>query len=147
MADNYLENKMEELRSGKLQIKKAVPGIRPKARRVLIAGGCHGRAQEKALEYRRQGYRVAIFDSDATAGRKMAHDHGVRFHNIDPDNEEALKKEMHSLLNVWRGVDVIAGSIKRCDIMKASVKNWKKSLPMPDKSHFEIVIIDEIPRS
>ena len=77
MADNYLERRMEELRSGRLAI-KAIPGIKPKARRILVAGGCHGIAREKALEYRKSGCRVAVFDSDEFAGKQMAHDHGIR---------------------------------------------------------------------
>ena len=145
MADNYIERRMEELRSGRLGIKKAIPGIRPKARRVVVAGGCHGPAREKVIEFRKAGCRVAVFDADGQAGRTMAHDHGIRFHRVDIEDESAVSNEMLSLLSAWQGVDVIAGSTKHCDIMKASVNNWKKSLPMTDKSHFDIVIIDEIP--
>ena len=147
MADNYIEKRMEELRSGKLAVRKAVPGIRPKARRIVVAGGCHGAAREKALEFRKEGCRVAVFDADGQAGRKMAYENGVRFHRVDMEDENAVSNEIFSLLTAWRGVDIIAGSPKHCDIMKASVKNWKESLPIADKSHFEIVIIDEMTRS
>ncbi|MDE7350336.1 MAG: hypothetical protein K2N25_04665 [Muribaculaceae bacterium] len=141
MADNYIEKRMEELRLGKLQIKKAVPGIRPKARRVLVAGGCHGPAREKALEYRRQGCRVAVFDSDATAGRKMAHDHGVRFHRVEIENESAIKREMLSLLNAWRGIEIIVTNEKNRRLLDTLVDNWKEKLPIKDESPIEIVIL------
>ena len=147
MADNFLERRMEDMRSGKLAVKKAVPGIKPKARRVVVAGGCHGTAREKALEFRKEGCRVAVFDADEQAGRRMAYENGVRFHRVDISDEDSLRNETLSLLSAWRGVDVIAGSATHCDIMKASVKNWKESLPMTDKSHFEIVIIDGMTRS
>ena len=141
MADNYLEKKMEELRSGKLTIKKAIPGIKPGARRVLIAGGCHGIAREKALEFRKSGCRVAIFDSDEQVGRKMAYDHGIRFHRVDINDKETLGKEMTALLNAWRGIDTIAGSEYICKIISKNISYWKESLPIPDKSDTEIVII------
>ena len=141
MADNYLEKRMEELRSGKLSIKKAIPGIKPKARRVLIAGGCHGIAREKALEFRKLGYRVAVFDSDEASGKQMAHDHGIRFHRVDIENENAVSNEMLPLLTTWRGIDTIAGREDICNIICKYITNWKESLPIPDKSDTEIVII------
>lgn len=147
MADNYLEIRMEELRSGKLAVSKAIPGIRPKAPRVLVVGGCHGIAREKALEFRRQGCRVAVFDPDAQVGRKMAYEHGIRFHRVDISDGATLRNEIESLLKVWHGLDVVSGTHKQCDVMETSVKNWKESLPIADKSPFEIVIIDETPRS
>lgn len=147
MADNYIERRMEELRSGRLAVKKAIPGIRPKAPRVLVVGGCHGIAREKALEFRKQGCRVAVFDLNAQAGRKMAYEHAIRFHRVDISEDAALRNETESLLKVWRGLDVISGTHKQCDVMESTVKNWKESLPITDKSPFEIVIIDETPRS
>ena len=144
MADNYLEKRMEELRSGKLAIKRAVPGIKPKARRVVVAGGCHGPAREKAIEFRKMGCRVAVFDSDEAAGRQMAHDHGIRFHHVDIEDESAVSHEMLSLLSVWRGVDTIAGGKDICNIISKNILNWKESLPIPDKSDIEIVIIKDV---
>ena len=144
MADNYLEKRMEELRSGKLTIKKAIPGIKPGARRVLIAGGCHGIAREKALEFRKQGYRVAVFDSDEVAGKQMAHDNGIRFHRVEIDDENAVNNEVLSLLSAWRGIDTIAGREDICNILYKKIIDWKESLPIADKSDIEIVIISEV---
>ncbi|MDE7345802.1 MAG: SDR family NAD(P)-dependent oxidoreductase [Muribaculaceae bacterium] len=143
MADNYLERRMEELRSGKLQIKKSIPGIRPKARRVLVAGGCHGLAREKALEFRKQGCRVAVFDTDEAAGRRMAYEHGIRFHRVDIEDEIAVSNEMRSLLSAWRGIDTIVGREDICNIISKNISNWKESLPIADKSDIEIVIISD----
>ena len=147
MADNYLERRMEELRSGRLAIKKAIPGIKPKARRILVAGGCHGIVREKALEYRKSGCRVAVFDSDEVAGKQMAHDHGIRFHRVDIEDENAVSNEMLLLLSAWRGVDTIAGKEDICNFLYKKIFDWKESLPIADKSDIEIVIISDINQS
>lgn len=141
MADNYLEKKMEELRSGKLAIKKAIPGIKPKARRVLVAGGCSGIAREKALKFRQQGHRVAIFDDDELAGKSMAHDHGIRFHRVSLTDEAAICRELQSLLTAWRGLDIIVSYKDTGFLMQKIITDWKENLPIPDKSDINIVII------
>ena len=143
MADNYLERRMEELRSGKLAVKKAIPGIRKKARRIVVAGGCHGKALDKALQYRREGHRVAIFDKDEQTGKRLAHDHGIRFHHVDIEDESAMKKEMQSLLSAWRDVDTVVGKEHECALIGATITKWKESLPISDKSEVLIVIISE----
>lgn len=147
MADNYLEKRMEELQSGRLAIKKAIPGIRLKAQRVLVAGGCNGIPREKALEFRKKGCRVAVFDKDEVTGKRMAHDHGIRFHRVDIEDEEILKNEIFSLLKAWRGIDIIAGREDICNIISKSIIDWKESLPIADKSYIDIVIISEIHQS
>ncbi|MDE7408472.1 MAG: SDR family NAD(P)-dependent oxidoreductase [Muribaculaceae bacterium] len=143
MADNYLERRMEELRSGKLAVKRAIPGIKPKGRRILIAGGCHGIGLEKALEYRKQGCRVAVFDSDEVSGKRIAYEHGIRFHRVDIEDERAIRNEIFSLLSVWRGIDTLAGKEDICNILSKEITDWKESLPIADKSDVEIVIIDK----
>lgn len=141
MADNYLEKKMEELRSGRLAIKKAIPGIKPKGKRILIAGGCQGAAYEKALEFRRQGHRVAVFDTDEVSGKRIAHDHGVRFHRVDIEDEYAVSNEMLSLLSAWRGIDVVVGTNETNEKIGEIIRIWKENLPIPDKSDIDFVII------
>ncbi|MDE5870727.1 MAG: hypothetical protein K2H22_02110 [Muribaculaceae bacterium] len=147
MADNYLEKRMEELRSGKLAIKKAIPGIKPKAQRVLIVGGYHGLNREKALEFRKLGCRVAVFDSDEAYGKQMAHDYGIRFHRVDIKDKSAVSNEMLSLLSAWRGIDTIVGREDICNILYQKIIDWKESLPIADKSNIDIVIISEVQQS
>lgn len=141
MADNYLEKRMEELRSGRLAVKKAIPGIRPKALRVLVAGGCQGLAKEKVIEFRKSGCRVAIFDEDEEVGKRMAHDHGIRFHRVDIEDENAVSNEILSLLSAWRGVDVIVGTNETNEKLGNITRIWKEYLPVPDKSDIDFVII------
>lgn len=141
MADNYLERRMEELRSGRLAVKGGIPGIRPGALRVVVAGGCYGAAKEKVLELRKKGYRVAIFDSDEKEGKRMAYENGIRFHQVDLKDADAIRKETESLLKVWRGVDVIIGDMDLSQSLSKAVKIWKESLPIPDNSETRIVIL------
>ena len=132
---------MEELRSGKLAVKKAIPGIRKKARRIVVAGGCHGKALDKALQYRREGHRVAIFDKDEQTGKRLAHDHGIRFHRVDIEDESAMKKEMQSLLSAWRDVDTVVGTNDLTETLGIIARKWKENFPIPDKSDIDFVII------
>ncbi len=141
MADNYLERRMEEFRSGKLTVKRGIPGIRPGAQRVIVAGGCHGKAKEKVLEMRKKGYRIAVFDSDEKEGKRMAYENGIRFHHVDLTDEKAIRKETEALLKAWRGVDVIIGHYDSCLLLNNAVKIWKESLPIADKTVVKIVII------
>ena len=141
MADNYLERRMEELRSGKLAVKKAIPGIRKAARRIVVAGGCHGKALDQALQYRREGHRVAIFDKDEQTGKRLAHDHGIRFHRVDIEDESAMKKEMQSLLSAWRDIDTVVGTNDLTETLGMIARKWKENFPIPDKSDIDFVII------
>ena len=141
MADNYLEIRMEELRNGKLAITNRRPGIKRGAKRILIAGGERDTAYEIALGYRKEGHRVAIFDEDETAGKQMAHDHGVRFHRVSLNDGASLQRETLALLQAWRGIDTVIGCEDTCLLVKDTIMKWKNSLPIPDKTDSEIVII------
>lgn len=131
MADNYLERRMEDLRSGKLTVKSAIPGIRPRSQRVLIASEISEEVLCKLLEYRKKGCRVALFDSDEKTGRQMAYKHGIRFHPVNIKKDADFKKELFSLLDVWRGIDVILADEDKSKLIKQTIEEWKTSLPIP----------------
>ena len=141
MADNYLERRMEELRSGKLAVKGGIPGIKSGSKRIVVAGGTTDKAREAVLSYRKQGCRVAVFDSDEIAGKKMAYEHGIRFHHVNLDDTDSVSREMDSLLRTWRNVDVIVAPANTSGIFSKLVNDWKDSQPIPDKSKVEIVIL------
>ncbi len=141
MADNYLERRMEELRSGQLAVKGGVPGIRPGSLRVLILGGTKGEGLEKVLEYRKKGYRVAVFDSDEKAGKRMAYENGIRFHRVDLADDDAIEKETEALLKAWRGIDVVVGEERLGLMIGQQISQWRKSMPIPDLSDVKVVII------
>lgn len=141
MADNYLERRMEELRSGRLGVKGGVPGIRPGGQRVLVVGGTKGEALEKVFEFRKKGNRVAVFDSDEKEGKRMAYENGIRFHRVDLSDEESIAKETDALLKAWRGIDIVIGEEKIGSMICQQIIQWRKSMPIPDLSEPQIVIL------
>lgn len=141
MADNYLERRMEEFRSGKLSLKKRIPGIKPDGKKVVVARGSSGKALEKVLGFRTKGCRVAVFDPDLDAGRKLAYQHGVRFHRVNINNNEDLQRETFSLISAWRRIDVIVGTDDECHRIKECLDRWCASLPIPIKLNPEIIVL------
>lgn len=141
MADNYLEKRMEELRSGRLAVKSRIPGIRPGSPRIIAVGGTAGKARDEVLLFRRKGYRVAVFDPDKEAGQKMAYENGIRYHHIDKADPESLKRETENLLKIWRDIDLIVGDETSCRMIGRWVAEWRNSLPIPDLSEVKFVII------
>lgn len=139
MADNYLERRMEDLRQGKLFVRQRKPSSQT-PRSVVVAVGADNRGYEKAIKFRKDGYRVAIFGEQREAGLKMAYEHGVRFHHVDVRDPAALKKETEALLNVWRNINIIAGDEESCLIMKHAIERWRGALPIPDSRITEILI-------
>ncbi|MDE6794305.1 MAG: SDR family NAD(P)-dependent oxidoreductase, partial [Muribaculaceae bacterium] len=93
MADNYLEQKMEDMRSGKLRSSSptAYP-IAPRKgflqvpfppRRVLVTGGANGIGLAITRAYINAGCKVAVFDIDKERGQQLAQNEGIRFYHMD----------------------------------------------------------------
>lgn len=120
MADNYLEQRMDDLRSGKLsgnlrqtavlQRKSGVLQIPFPPKRVLVTGGANGIGLAIARAFIKTGSKVAIFDKDAETGKKLAHDEGFRFHNVDVSDSISLEKELNDLLKTWKDLDIIVSN-------------------------------------
>lgn len=119
MADNYLENKMEELRSGRLERAITRHAANPKKgclqvpfppKRVLVTGGVNGIGLAIAKAFLKADCKVAVFDKDKTGGETLAHDLGIRFHHVDISDEEALTRNFDNLLASWRDVDIIVSN-------------------------------------
>ncbi len=122
MADNYLERKMEEYRSGKLAIKPKTsfrPGsLRPATgfdvavvggKRVLICGDClEGIGHELMKFFRSIGCKVAFCDIDARRGTAIAQSSGCRFYPFDFNDESKLEAVKADLYSRWGGVDILA---------------------------------------
>ncbi|MDE6341212.1 MAG: hypothetical protein K2K93_02750 [Muribaculaceae bacterium] len=141
MADNYLERRMEDFLKGKSNAKRSKPAP-PPPRCVVVAGGTEGEGYDTAVSFRKQGWRVAVFGAGSEAGRKMAYEHGVRYHNVDISDPAALAKETESLLRVWRNIHTVAGSEQACRIMTDAISRWRSSLPIPDTRITETIILN-----
>lgn len=134
MADNYLEKKMEELHSGKYFVKSknsTLPTYAGKAvfdfpvRRVIIVGNHEGYGETAALRFLKIGCKVAFFDNDKENGNKLAHDNGVRYHEVDISDSYSVKKSFSDLLKAWRDVDIV---IMTCgvveDVLSVVAEGW-----------------------
>lgn len=120
MADNYLERKMEDLRSGRLgnDIRKAAsPGPRKGViqvafppRRVLVTGGCNGIGRAVARAFLKAGCKVAVMDCDKAAGEAMAAAEGIRFYHTDLADTAAIEKGMENLFSAWKDLDIVVNN-------------------------------------
>lgn len=119
MADNYLERRMEDLRSGRLR-NVAAPAASPArkgeirvsfpARRVLVTGGAGGIGLAVTRAYVKAGCKVAVMDTDKEAGERLAHDEGVRFYNTDISDRDALENALDNLLTAWKDIDIVVSN-------------------------------------
>ena len=119
MADNYLENKMQELREGRFFRRSAPSAYKPQkgyiatrfpSMKVLVTGGANGIGRAIVESYLKADCKVAVFDKDAEKGELLARNEGVRFYNVDVADAEALEKSFLNLLEAWRDIDVIVNN-------------------------------------
>lgn len=117
MADNYLEQKMEDMRSGKLRLSSpAASPVAPRKgflqvafppRRVLVTGGANGIGLAITRAYLNAGCKVAVFDIDKEHGQQLAQNEGVRFYHVDLSDAKKVEECFLNLLHAWRDVDII----------------------------------------
>lgn len=117
MADNYLENRMEDLRSGKLRSTSPTPSgstyrkgylqVPFPPRRVLVTGGAKGIGLAITRAFLHAGCKVAVFDIEKELGEQLAKNEGCRFYHINLCDVESLEKGFLNLLQAWRDVDII----------------------------------------
>lgn len=91
MADNYLERKMEDLRSGRMAIRtqtsrptsSTITSSRYDGLAVVIVGGASELGIKLAKDFRAKGASVDIIDSDWRSGQIAAQQSGSTFHPAD----------------------------------------------------------------
>ncbi|MDE5796165.1 MAG: SDR family NAD(P)-dependent oxidoreductase [Muribaculaceae bacterium] len=135
MADNYLERKMEDLRSGRLgsstgkvSTSRPVYSSRPVAgnsktlnfnltsRRILIIGGCSGIGENVTQAFVKAGCRVAVFDTDREEGQNITKDGRIRFTPFVPEDTSTLERAWQNLITAWHDVDTVVITIQIPDI-------------------------------
>lgn len=122
MADNYLERRMEDLRSGRLQASaKAAPAKSQTAAkrmaglRVVVTGGANGIGAEIVKQFRDQGATVDILDTDRTHGTRVAQATGACFRPVDISDTEAFVHTLRSILEKRGDIDVIINNAATVD--------------------------------
>ena len=120
MADNYLENKMEEYRAGKLSPRRTViTSSRPKnmfpltfpPMRVLVTGGACGIGRGIVEIFREIGAQVAFCDIKKAEGTALAQRIGARFYPLDVTDESNLTKCVLDIFSHWGDIDVVVNNV------------------------------------
>lgn len=121
MADNYLEKKMEEYRSGKLGRKSPsqAAAIRRKGEltvkfpqlRVYVTGGAGGIGRAIVKAFRETDCRVAFCDIDRKGGTLFAQETGSRFYPLDVTDADGLERSLTDVTNEWGNIDVIVNNV------------------------------------
>lgn len=116
MADNYLERRMEDLRSGRLKPmvpKRTTTGTAPSRRKTLegvcavVAGGADGTGLETVKLLRSAGACVDILDSDRKAGAAAAQTTGARFTPVDLSDQEAFEDALEEIRKFRGKIDMV----------------------------------------
>lgn len=121
MADNYLENKMEQhLRSSSGQaVKRMHSTYRPGPHelvlefpqlRVLVIDGAKGRGRDIVAAYRSIGALVDFTAIDRHAGAATAQATGARFLPVTGDDDSLLSM-VHRSVTDRGGLDIVIGNL------------------------------------
>ncbi len=96
MADNYLEKRMDDYRSGRdgsrsrsTAPRRGVATIKYPRRNILVVGGDSSAGRATISTFVGAGCLVAFTADDAEAGRRAAHDCGGRFYPMSVDEAVA----------------------------------------------------------
>lgn len=143
MADNYLERRMEDMKAGRLRPqvptksaagpKKGVLEIPFPSRRVLVVGGTHGLPLDIVRMFLKTGSKVAVMDTDKSAGESLAYREGIRYYNIDPQSSATFTDAFANLLQAWRDIDIIIMASSH-DMTSHLVESWishRNRYPVP----------------
>lgn len=139
MADNYLERRMEDLRSGRLSPnasrtaapRKSCLQIPFPSRRVLVTGGANGIGLAVSRAFLKAGCKVAVLDCDKVNGERLAREEGARFCHVDLSDTEATRKVITDLFDAWRDIDIVvsnAGVGHFKPLEECSVDDFRKVL-------------------
>ncbi len=121
MADNYLENKMEEHRRGgtarhyRPQLtptgnRPGVLSVKFPPRRVFVSGGASGIGKAIVKAFVNAGCRVAFCDIDIKNGNKTAQATGARFYPADVADAAALCGCMEKIAEAWGDIDIVVNN-------------------------------------
>lgn len=143
MADNYIEKKMEDMRSGKL----ARHSLRPTARkgvwcldfpcrRVLVTDGACAVGRAVVDEFCRLGCKVAFFDGDTDSGMSTSYATGARFIHGDVRDRECRDTALRGLAGAWRDIDIVVNTVDDggavLDALADFIAGLREHLPYPN---------------
>lgn len=143
MADNYLEKKMEDLRSGRLtQMSRAAArrgawSLNYPCRRVLVTDGACAIGRAVIDEFCRAACKVAFCDTDEERGRATAYATGARFIHGDMRDAAVVAAAVADLGRAWRDIDVVVNTAADDDgtllsLLAENMSSLRRSLPYPN---------------
>ncbi len=148
MADNYLERKMEELRSGKTgktpaasrhTVKRNQLSYSFKTLRVLIIADGRKFLSQYIDVFRNTGGRVAIFSTIPETDTDLPESHGCRYYAVSDGNMES---PFQDLVKAWRDIDVVVLLDAMPDVLRC-LSHHVESLPYPNDWGMPILEIGE----
>lgn len=151
MADNYLEKKMDDLRSGRLipaaargrgESRKGVWTMDFPCRRVLVAEGCDEVGKAVIVEFCRIGCKVAFMSSDINAGTALARESGARFIQCDLTDSMRVADAVAVLVKAWRDVDIVIDTTGvSSERILTALALHRAALPYPNDFGGRVVVI------
>ena len=117
MADNYLENKMDEHRRAQASGRSAssykgaarhqIFNEHFERRRIFVCDGLSERGAAIVRRLSESGARVAFTGADVRVGTALAQSCGARFYPVEAVTAETVSEALAALNEAWGGVDVI----------------------------------------
>lgn len=146
MADNYLEKKMEELRSGKLAVNNArsrtirrnTISFPFRSLRVLVIGNKRHCLRQYADPFRSHECRIAVFNTIPAVETDLNDNPGVRYYNI---SAQSINVAMTDLIKAWRDIDVIIKLDNTTGLTKI-LTDHKQYLPYPNDWGMPVLTVE-----
>lgn len=136
MADNYLEKKYEEYRSGKnagtaTGYGKKKANTLHKTRRVFITEGTGDLGRVIVKAFRRAGHRVAFGGTDEEAGKLLAEKTGTTFCHANINDKVSLANCLQHMLEDWGDLDILVNNTsdsKVTPIIETGIEDFEQNL-------------------
>lgn len=149
MADNYLEKKMEELRSGRYSAVGCTTraGSRRKALsypcrelRVLIAGTHRKYLKQYAGPFMNLGCRISIISPTDRDDTDLGKDSGIRYYRAGTSEE--VRESLMSLIKAWRDIDVVV-VLDSLPGLAAALEKHVSRLPYPNDWGMPVITVND----
>lgn len=136
MADNYLEKKYEEYRSGKntgptTGYGKKKANTLHKTRRVFVTEGTRDLGRVIVKAFRMAGHRVAFGGTDEEAGKLLAEKTGTTFCHANINDKVSLANCLQHMLEDWGDLDILVNNTsdsKVTPIIETGIEDFEQNL-------------------
>lgn len=123
MADNYLERRMEDMRSGRLSASSSSskstgkPLGRLAGKHAVVTGGARGIGRQIAFRLRQAGATVDILDIDDIGGNESARSAGCKFRHVDISDPETYRDVLGEIIRERGSLDILVNNAAIVDFV------------------------------